>query len=324
MHRFLWFPEVIEGIRRTKLHAQKTEGGIGMFDIQCKLDACRAEKFRRLASLELSTLSNIWEYGALQQLGPKIREINPALFSASVQFARIPSKAWRDDLQTFRSLELPPTTWSTMSLGNIYKALAVRRAEAVTINLPSGEAIDWNRILLKSRTHGKIFTNKERILSYRIAHEGFVFGKKKTEYGLDLTKGGARAILSCKFCGADDETSAHVFYDCRFTKLAIHHLDEDLARARGCPQPPISKDVVLYNNLPLDEDNVISLKAVNILKREIFKIKRRLDTENIALEHPHTTLRGIRSRTLKKLRWTCENRTRTEMGRRVIWEERIT
>ena len=61
MHRFLWFPEVIEGIRRTRLHAPKTEGGIGMFSIQCKLDACRAEKFRRLASLGKKDLSNIWE-----------------------------------------------------------------------------------------------------------------------------------------------------------------------------------------------------------------------------------------------------------------------
>ena len=326
LHRFLWFPETIEGIRRKKLHASKSNGGIGMFNIFSKLEACRLEKFRSLARLEEPT--DLWHEEALFHLASRILDVNPALYSPGRLHSRIPSKAWKDDLELHRSTGLDIGQWKEASFRDLYQKRSALDAQETTLYTLRGEAISWDKVLLHQKHLHRYYSNEERVTSYRVAHEGFVYGHKRSEYGLLLTKQGEAVVLSCKFCGAVGETSHHLYHDCPFTGLAIKNLEDDIEKITK-RITPITRDVMLYNQLDLKED-LITIKGCNILKVQLRKLKSQHDIDNKALDFPDRAREILRRKTNRELRKTLEmwpvlsSTVETATGQRIDWGEVIT
>ena len=59
LFKFLWYPNRIENMARSKLIADLNQGGFNMIDLVSKCETCRVEKIKELTSDQIT--NEIWK-----------------------------------------------------------------------------------------------------------------------------------------------------------------------------------------------------------------------------------------------------------------------
>ena len=103
MYRFLWHPNWIENIKRTKLTANTEQGGINMINIKAKFDTCRVEKIQELAKVEEPL--ELWQKWAIYNLSFRLKHINQKLYFNLHPHAITPNKTWDDIFKIFLKIQ---------------------------------------------------------------------------------------------------------------------------------------------------------------------------------------------------------------------------
>ena len=133
----------------------------------------------------------------------------------------------------------------------------------------------WMKIALME-PDPKVFSNKEKELSYRIARKGFLWGsflKSKNIEGLDPNK------LNCKLCPKGDDHPNHVFYDCTTIRKLLLNIEKNFHNLTKI-RIKLTKSVMLYNESGKDTKlHTIIIKLAAITRKEIFDLRLLLETQ---------------------------------------------
>lgn len=111
-------------------------------------------------------------------------------------------------------------------------------------------------------------------MNYRIAQDGYNFGKTKKRRGMLKIMKGKTEKHKCKYCRIN-ETVHHVFAGCTVTLAVLR----DAERILGLS--PAKKDMILINKL--NSDGMI-LTLISIYKKTVLTQKQHLDIENNYME----------------------------------------
>ena len=87
-------------------------------------------RLKRLLHLNQSDLTEVWQYDALYQLGTKINEMAPHLFTNSIPHADSPDLCYQEIIKIFKSIREPIDNWNTCTLKHLYDKMHTQPPES--------------------------------------------------------------------------------------------------------------------------------------------------------------------------------------------------
>ena len=133
-----------------------------------------------------------------------------------------------------------------------------------TITLPLGQSF-WNSIYgeinwQKAWTVGEKFclNNKVKEVSFKILHKIYPTQTKLARFNIDID-------LLCKFCGNEEETIHHLFYQCEFSKTFWTDVQQYIRTITGQVIILQEKDIFIYFEENLDDDVVFFVQLIMML-----------------------------------------------------------
>ena len=273
IYSFIWHPNTIEGMARKKLIADRDKGGINLIDLESKMKTCRLDKIRDLA--KSNKLDEIWKLWASYNLFYRIRYINPNLFSNARPHALEPNQTWRDIIRIMMKINEEHKNWQDFNHKQIYRAIKKNSEVIVQLRSETGKKIKFNEVGLRSTECKKIFNNKDRETSYRIAHNAY-----KWSITNQISRNRNNQIQLCKFCKCLNDNVKHLMTQCdpilKIWKAIGKYLEEN-----NMSKTQFSKDIILYNHFPMGQKNYLEMLMANVIaKNEIIKRKKILDAKN--------------------------------------------
>lgn len=272
--KFLWHPAKIEAIARTKLQLPWNNGGINMVNVQAKIRSCQVEKMKSLVAIDKPT--QFWQLYALYSLGSKINQINPKLYTNSMPHSLLVSPQWQQTFDIFRQINFTNDQWTSSKHKHLYAQLMKNNQD------PNPIDCNWEEVHAKTRVlQGKV-TNAERVCSYRIVRNGYIFGDKMRGMSLRYDNNGRLKIMNCKFCKAPTDNTRHIFLHC--PKISSYISDTNDIANSICSSPiRITKSEIFQNNYS-GPNQIAVTKLFLILKTTIIRLKIKLDIENRYME----------------------------------------
>ena len=119
-----------------------------------------------------------------------------------------------------------------------------KQAELPKIN-SSLKPSSWSEVLLLSKPF-KSLSNKQKKVTFKVAHFGYFFDKFNSRHGINRLIDGEKRINTCKFCSSLNDTIEHVCYDCPIYRLILLRL-QDFIREKIFMTVVLSKPLILFN-----------------------------------------------------------------------------
>lgn len=275
--KFLWYPEKIESIGRNRLIKEKANGGIGIPHIESKIKACKLESVKIIKNLKQPT--ELWHWHALYETGIKMKKINPVLFTNSMPHILKTPIMWAKTIEEIDKMKWTDEDWEESSFKDLYKRIKKQYEGKNEIKTQGNDKIDWKSIMFDNKSLVKT-SNKEKIINYRIAAGGYIFGDKKRRMNLLKNIGRKMELHRCKLCQDGEDTIAHVFCECKFSKKILHQI------YGKCKMSLPTEDRILYHVRP---GPAADLLIITKYKKKILKLKRRQDVLNENLTNKDTS-----------------------------------
>lgn len=127
---------------------------------------------------------------------------------------RVP-KHWNDIIEAAKKIDWTDENWLEASHKDIYSDTK-KTFETPPRFTVTGEEICWKKLWGENKSLYKLATNEENIISYRVAVEGYIFGKKKRTMGFVTPDNITR--YTCIYCCSLEDDIAHVIWECRVAK----------------------------------------------------------------------------------------------------------
>ena len=279
IYSFLWYPNCIEQLSRKKLIADREKGGINLIDIKSKMETCRVEKAKALAKSE--NLNEIWKKWASYNLFYHLKLINKSLVSDQNLHSLNPTKTWSDVVKIVKKLKRMDSKWSDLTHKQIYKLLKSTEEKIVDIRDNFGKRVNFNEITLRKKEIKFLFDNKDKEVSYRIAHKAFKWGLFQRETQVNKNRLiNNNKIYICKFCKDPNDSITHLMTECKPILKIWNELTQLLAK-NDIYNRALSNDNIQYNLFaPNQQECIKALNAIVIAKREIIQRKLLLDLKN--------------------------------------------
>ena len=286
LHKLLWSPHMLEPIKRSTLVKIPEHGGIGFPCVQTLTKTAFALKFRTILANPNSDF--FWIKYAKYNLSYRIRDSYPIIFANNMPHRPQPNAQWKALLNIINARPLLPEDWMETTHKRLYQHL-LQSTPCPLPNINSRhQPQDWTEILLLRKSYQHI-PNKQKEITYRVAHSGFLFGHFNATHNIIKLPDGTLRNNSCKFCSAPKDTPSHVFYDCPITREILRHL-QTYIEAKSKQPIILTKSLVLFNVAGAIHDCLKPsiLKIVSLLRRTIYDEKVQLDTTNTQIQN-HTT-----------------------------------
>ena len=276
LFNFMWHPEK-ELVSREDMVANKCDGGLNMIDIFAKRDAALVNKLKIIANSNYG--EEFWIDWALYNVGIQIKDINKNIFTNTKPHSGDPTKYWKDICKVYRSVKESVLDWKVVTYKTLYMLFKMNRE-----GKPSKDHC-WDAIhLLKSRKLKYLCTNKEREISFLIAHDAYRFGHWKK---MNLPFQGVQVHLNyrCKFCKSSNDNLDHIFTECMVIKrilLLSKHYYYFVTKKKM----EFDRDLLLFNDLKLEADTLLTnydiqkLKLAAVIKKFVIIEKLKLDNNN--------------------------------------------
>ena len=244
LHKFLWSPSYFEPISRITLSKIPQHGGIGMPYSSAWTNTAFLIRFKSLAANPTPNL--FWTSYALYNLSHRIRNLYLSLpcFLTACLTSRSLTLTGNTFFFYFVSCIFLRTNGTTSLTNNFIFLFWIQNKQNCQINSflkPSS----WSEVLLLSNPF-KIFSNKQKKVTFKVAHFGYFFGKFNSRHGINCFTYGEKRINTRKFCSSFNDTIEHVFYDCPISRL-IHLQLQDFLRDKISVTVLLSKPLILFN-----------------------------------------------------------------------------
>ena len=267
----LWHPEKTEVLSRNLLIKKKDEGGLKVPDIESRAKAALLDRLIRLKKITEPT--ELWHKEAIYSLSTKLRNIKPELFDNSMPHKLHPRKKWKTIYDIYGNLNITPQQLEEASQRIIYQLLVENKGPEKAVRLD-----DWRNTWLMNKKTKYIFTNSERIISYRIKMEGFLTGARKRKQNRKYNDKNQPLLMECEFCRKALETMKHIFQDCTIYKGIFNNTKRLLEKLLS---KPIQIDVQqAYDNDYRGANAPQLIKSCMIMKEEIIRTRQKLDIIN--------------------------------------------
>ena len=162
----------------------------------------------------------------------------------------------------------------------IYHALKDIKTHYVELKNMEGETIPWREITLRSKETKKLFNNRDKEITTRIAHQGYKWGDFYYKMGFHQNSYTKKLIQSCKFCKIGPDNVIHLILECPVTNRIWKSI-ENLLNQYKLLKRKIDKDVILYNHFRTPQiQNIPILIDLVTAKTEIINQKEMLDAKN--------------------------------------------
>ena len=212
---FLWGSNH-ELIRRETLIGPSSKGGLGMVDIESKIDSFR---IHHLSFVINETNHSKWIYFTKYWVGLQLREFNPALWSnLTPHSTSYVSKFYGNCLTALGRFKVAmgrdEIYWSTIASRNVYDVLVDRKLVPPRTN-PEMASIDLVKVW--KSIHSKFISPDLRDLYFRIAHN--ILPVQSRLYHCKVS-----TSLACACCGGN-ENLTHCFFDCPVIQPVILYIE---------------------------------------------------------------------------------------------------
>lgn len=182
--QFLWVPEKIESISRNILIGERNLGGLQAPHVESKLWTCQMEKVMILHRLERPT--QFWQQHLLYFFGTKIKKINQKLYHNSMPHSNGSSPYVTKLLHLHQKIDWDFDTSNESSHRKLYKRLKSFFERQQIIHSSDGKEIPWARITGTETWQQNVMKSQERVMSYIVAHNGYIFGTRRSETRLKV------------------------------------------------------------------------------------------------------------------------------------------
>ena len=171
--------------------------------------------------------------------------------------------------------------WSDLTHKQIYKLLKSTEEKIVDIRDNFGKRVNFNEITLRKKEIKFLFDNKDKEVSYRIAHKAFKWGLFQRETQVNKNRLiNNNKIYICKFCKDPNDSITHLMTECKPILKIWNELTQLLAK-NDIYNRALSNDNIQYNLFaPNQQECIKALNAIVIAKREIIQRKLLLDLKN--------------------------------------------
>lgn len=222
IYNFLWNTGH-EWLARPTMNLPKTQGGVGMVDIQLKVSSFLIKHIIHLILKFPDSQAPPWVYFARYWIGLSLRTYNPSLFSNMYPNSETMPDFYQACMRAFRwfvSLTTNPDL-STLSVKKVYSVLRhhSKPPAAITNQYPnlSFRPI-WRNIIFTP------MSPEEKDLQFRTTHNVLPVKAylERCHFGL--------SSVNCLLCGTERETLHHVFLRCTFVQDVWHHFQDYLLK----------------------------------------------------------------------------------------------
>ena len=286
LYKFFWTPHTLEPIKRATLTKLPKHGGIGFPCVQTTTQTSLAIRTKSIINDKDQTL--FWTQYGIYNLGTRIKDILPEIYSNSMPHRPKPNSQWNLLLETIKSHPITSEKWTEISHQDLYQTIL----KSTPCQLPrinaSAQPTNWSQILLLAPSHKQI-TNMEREVNFRVAHSGYLFGHFNSTHNINTLSNGTKRINTCKFCAKPKDSTTHVFYDCPISRRIITNIQKHISNLTK-QSIIISKALVLYNVTRrsdiMHKSNLI--RIVSQFRLQMHLHKRKLDTSNETIKNQET------------------------------------
>ena len=221
-YNFLWNMGH-EWLSRSTMNLPKTQGGVGMVDIQLKVQSFLIKHIAHLISKFPDNQAPPWIYFARYWIGLTLRAHNPLLFSNTYPNAEVIPSFYQACMRAFRwfiSLK-PNPDLATISVKKVYSVLRTNsKPPAAIIN-------DYPNLSFRPIWRNIIFTPlspEEKDVQFRATHNVLPVKAylERCHFGL--------SSVNCLLCGTARETLQHVFLGCSFVTEVWRHFRDHLLK----------------------------------------------------------------------------------------------
>ena len=306
--KFLWNNSKFEPIERESLYRPKQDGGIAFPSIPAKIKTAFSWQLIHILKSDRLTPKTFWNAYARYSLGSKIKIFGESVYSNSEPHRPCPNATWKKILKIVTESNLDGQDLTEYNFKTLYgKILNLQPLPLPTINSRHPPR-SWMKIALME-PDPKVFSNKEKELSYRIARKGFLWGsffKSKNIEGLDPNK------LNCKLCPKGDDHPNHVFYDCTTIRKLLLNIEKNFHNLTKI-RIKLTKSVMLYNESGKDTKlHTIIIKLAAITRKEIFDLRLLLETQKKSvntqlLKETNFKIRSKFKRVFLENQWNISN-----------------
>jgi exonuclease III len=219
--KFIWNDQT-ELVSRKTIIETPLNGGLGVIDIESKLDSLICTHVKRL--LTVSDLK--WQDFAIYWIGLQLRRHNPTYASNLRPHAESPSPFYEKTLAVFRRVValdplLPVTNFSAKNTYTILKKPLVKPPRIMNKHPLINFTQTWNAVT------NRFVSPRARELNWKIAHG--VLPVNDYLYSLQIIRHNR-----CPFCDLP-ETLAHRFFACREVRLLWLWVDRLISEIAGKP-----------------------------------------------------------------------------------------
>lgn len=229
--QFLWKWKKVEPVARRTLRAPTREGGLGIFDIETKLEALRCSRIRRM----LSPTDALWKEFARYWMGLTLRQEDPELISyRPLDTTGKPPAYYKSVLKLYKRVKALDNTITDFTSRKIYRTLLPTKISKPYV-ISQHPGVDFSRTwkVVNSRLSSPL----SRELNWQIVHEVIPVNARAHRFN-------HRQSNACPFCG-QEETILHRFVLCRLVEPAWRSIERLMFSVTGKPIK-LNWDFVLF------------------------------------------------------------------------------
>ena len=277
LYEFLWAPRKIEQLSRSKVTRRKEDGGIGLPDLTKRLDALFFSRPARIFGFQPEELTEAWHHDMIYQIGSRMRQINPNLYSNAHPNAPIPDYHYKKIFETFNKINTPGFQWKDTKTKQIYNLLNTRTTTSE----------EWYKVMLQEPNIKWFFSNREREIAWRTKTGAY----KWTHWIAQQHN----RTAPCLFCNRGEDTINHMLTQCTYAReiwVAVNVMINETTSKFFI----ISNSLIKYNTPPNDESQeswLIPLKMVNIVKSNLIHWRQRLYLTENKVEHQNEWTQSV-------------------------------
>ena len=280
---FLWHPRKIEQCKREKITRLRKFGGLGVPDVKLRSDSIFVSRITKIVGASLDQLTEPWHIDALEQIGSRMLQITPSLYSNSRRNADTPDPYYNALLKIYAAVKTEGFVWKDAKISNIYFHMKN--------NLVSN--FNWSEILLQEDSVKAFFSNTEREIAWRTRNNAYKWRKFINQYDTIYSFiPGFNTIPSqhCLICNSGEDTIDHLLIECQITKQIWINANTTINKFTS-RNFILNHNIITSNTPPTDEnqeDWLIPIKMVNIIKTNLIYWHQNLNASRMTMENKNS------------------------------------
>ena len=286
--KFLWTPRLLEQTSRHKVTNVKELGGLGIPNLKKRCEAILASRTKHILGEEPEEIIEPWKRDAIYQLGTRLLQLAPRLYSNMRRNADIPDTDHVAILKTITDQSEPIQNWKEVSVKQLYFGMCSR---------PPENNDTWALALLTKENVKHFFSNREREIAWRTKQNAYKWKSWLYQHGSSVNP-------NCMFCEQHNADNIdHVLSNCPVTTEIWNNCSR-LLGTHTTQNFTIDQDLIKFNLVNSDENQLewlIPIKMINIIKLKLISWQKILTCSNRCLENRAEWIQKITSETHEDL-----------------------